>query len=43
MQGYNKGTLEPILLVYSNRYIEASTEGYDKWRLGPFILVYYNG
>jgi hypothetical protein len=42
MQGYSKGSLVPFILVYYNRYLEASIQGYSKGSLGPFMLVYYN-
>jgi hypothetical protein len=43
MQGYSKGSLVPLILVYYNGYVEASIQGYSMWTLGPLILVYYNG
>jgi hypothetical protein len=42
MQGYNKESLGPFMLVHYNRQVVASMQGYSKGSLGPFILVYYN-
>jgi hypothetical protein len=43
MQGYIKGGLGLLILVYYNGEVETSIQGYSNGSFGPFVLVYYNG